>query len=117
MAGSWRLWPSDWGSSTKGVRNEGMLPKIEGRAWIERVPLAYIRSKVRLCAMSESRKGVIPPPAAVPDHISGQRRAECSADMLSRTKSTMLRPVRSTAALSAGSCTGVKSCASRSGAK
>ncbi len=68
MAGSWRLWPSDWGSSTKGVRNEGMLPKIEGRAWIERVPLAYIRSKVKLCAMSESRKGVIPPPRQYSDH-------------------------------------------------
>ncbi len=45
MAGSWRLSPSDWGSSTKGVLNEGMLPSTDGMAWIERVPLAYMRRK------------------------------------------------------------------------
>ena len=40
MAGSWRLRPSAWGISTKGVLNEGMLPSTEGSAWMERVPLA-----------------------------------------------------------------------------
>ena len=79
MAGSWRLAPSDCGISTKGVRSDGMLPRIEGMAWIE--------------------------------------RAECSADMLSRMKITMLRPARFKAALSGAACTGVKRRASSSGAK
>ena len=60
MAGSWRLRPSDCGISTKGVRNEGMLPSTEGMAWIERVPLAYICRKQSPWRMSESRKGVKP---------------------------------------------------------
>ena len=60
MRGSWRLRPSDWGISTKGWRNEGMLPRIAGIAWIERMPLAYMRVKQKPVRMSESRKGVKP---------------------------------------------------------
>lgn len=60
MAGSCRLAPSDCGISTKGVRNEGMLPRMEGMAWIDLVPLAYIRSKQSPLRISESRNGVKP---------------------------------------------------------
>ena len=60
MAGNWRLSPSDWGISTKGVRNDGMLPSTEGMAWIDRVPLAYIRLNTSPFCISESRKGVNP---------------------------------------------------------
>ena len=116
MAGSCRLAPNDWGISTKGVRSDGMLPSTEGMAWIERVPLAYMRRKVRLRSMSESRKGVMPR-SGRPSHTSGQSRAECSADMLSMMKIMTLRPERSTAAESAGSCTGVKRASSSPGAK
>ena len=60
MAGSWRLSPSDWGISTKGVRNDGRLPNTEGMAWIDRVPLAYMRRKQSPLRISESRNGVNP---------------------------------------------------------
>ena len=60
MAGSWRLSPSDWAISTKGVRNDGILPNTEGMAWIDRVPLAYIRLNTSPFCISESRKGVNP---------------------------------------------------------
>ena len=60
MAGSWRLSPNDWGISTNGVRNEGMLPSTEGMAWIEREPLAYIRLNVSPLRINESRNGVKP---------------------------------------------------------